>query len=90
MHYMGRYWNRKLITVEQIRAGRTGIRWTLADLSAASGVSERTLKSIETQSGIPNCRTATLKKIQSALGDAGIEFITSPDGRPGILISPRQ
>jgi transcriptional regulator with XRE-family HTH domain len=75
-----------MITVTQIRSARAAVRWTINELAKASGVSVRTIKSIETSEGNPDCRASTLHKIQSALELAGIEFIGSPDDRPGIRI----
>lgn len=75
-----------IITSEQIRAARNAIKWTLETLAGNSDVSVRTLKSVEMQTGIPNCRTVTLGKIQNSLEAAGIEFIGGPEDRPGIRI----
>ena len=80
-----------IITAEQIRAARHAIKWTFEMLAENSGVSVRTLKSVEMQAGVPNCRTATLEKIRNTLESAGIEFIGGPEDRPGIRIGkPRQ
>lgn len=75
-----------MITAEQIRAARHALNLTFAELAEVSGVSMRTLKTIENESGIPNCRTSTLKKIQQTLEAVGIEFIGSPEDGPGIRI----
>jgi hypothetical protein len=44
---------------------------------------------IETASDLPNITTATLNLIKSSLEAQGIEFITAPDGSPGIVIRPQ-
>ena len=77
---------KSIITSEQIRAARYGLRWTFETLSKNCHVSVRTLKTLETQMGVPNCRTVTLEKVQLAFEMAGIEFIGTPDDRPGIRI----
>jgi hypothetical protein len=41
---------------------------------------------VEASDGIPQCKTATVEKLVSALQAAGIEFIGSPDDGPGIRI----
>lgn len=55
-----------------------------------SSVSVRTIKTIEGTDGTPNCKMSTLQKIVSPIEAAGIEFIGTPDDRPGIRIgSPK-
>lgn len=46
----------------------------------------RTVVSIEVAQGVPSSNAQTLQKIKSALEAAGIEFIGSPEDRPGIRI----
>ena len=75
-----------MITTEQIRMARGALDWTIADLERASGVSERTIRRIEAQAGLPNATRANMLIIQRALEDAGIEFIGAPDDRPGVRL----
>ena len=76
-----------MLTGMQIRAARHALKWTFVQLSKESSVSLRTLKSVEQFDGIPNCRTATLEKIRKAFEAAGIEFIGTPEDRPGVCLS---
>jgi len=77
-----------MITAEQLRAARHAIRWTIADLSNASGVSVRALKMMEVQTGKLANRASTIAKLTSAFEAQGIEFIGSPDDAPGIRLHP--
>lgn len=60
--------------------------WSAAELAERAGISKRTMVNIEAAGGVPASTTATLHKLQSELEAAGIEFIGSPDDRPGIRI----
>lgn len=75
-----------MISASQIRAARAAVGWTADDLAAASGVSRRTLGTIESSDGVPPVNASTLGKIQRALELQGIEFINRLDKPPGILI----
>ena len=75
-----------MIIVEQLRSARTALRWSIEELAGRSSVSVRTIKMVEANDGIPQCKTATTEKLVSALQSAGIEFIGSPDDGPGIRI----
>lgn len=70
------------IIPSQIRAARAYLGWSIPQLSAASGVSERTIKYFERSEHI--VKADTLGKLSSALKAAGIEFIGTPDNNPGI------
>ena len=60
------------------------MRWTVKDLSNASGVSVPTLHRLEQEEGIPSGRSQTLSDVQKALEKAGIEFTGKPDECPGV------
>ncbi len=75
-----------MITTAQIRAARALLRWTAADLAEASGVGTATIKRLEVQDGVPGVHAKTLQAIQAALEAAGIEFLGSPDDRPGVRL----
>jgi hypothetical protein len=62
------------------------LRWSAADLSAASGVGTATLQRMEVMEGIPSGQIRTLKSIKEALEAAGVEFIGTPDDRPGVRL----
>lgn len=76
----------QLITAEQIRAARSVLGWTNAELSERSGVATATLKRYEAANGVPKSRKDSLHRIQSVFEAAGIEFVGSPDDAPGIRI----
>ncbi|SEC59646.1 Helix-turn-helix domain-containing protein [Rhizobiales bacterium GAS191] len=73
-----------MITGLQIRAARSALKWTTAEVAARSGVAVRTIKRFEKSDDVPPSRSSTLITVKSALEAAGIEFIGSPSDRPGI------
>lgn len=75
-----------MITSQQIRAARALLRITVVDLANASSVGIATIKRIEAVNGIPPAHARTLDQISRALSDAGIEFVGTPDDRPGVRI----
>ncbi|AZQ66743.1 transcriptional regulator [Silicimonas algicola] len=75
-----------MVVVQQLRSARAVLRWSIQDLSSASTVSVRTIKTIEARDGPPQCRPGTVKKLVSAFESAGIDFIGTPEDRPGIRI----
>lgn len=75
-----------MILSQQIRAARALLRITVVDLANASGVGIATIKRIEAVNGIPPAHARTLDQISRALSDAGIEFVGTPDDRPGVRI----
>lgn len=79
-----------MITPSQIRMARAGLRWTIEDLSHASGLSSRTIKRIEAADEILSANVSTLNKLMTALESAGIEFIGTPDNDPGIRIRTKK
>ena len=50
----------------------------------------RTIKRYEALDGIPPSRTSSLVDIKAALESAGIEFIGTPEDRPGIRVELRK
>ncbi len=75
-----------LITTPQIRAARALLRWSANDLSDKSGVGISTIKRLEVMDGVPAINISTMLAIQSALENAGVEFVGSPDDRPGVRL----
>lgn len=78
------------LSVEQCRAARALLSWSMADLAAAAGVGIMTLNRFE---GGQAVRPASLTKIVDAFMAAGVTFIaageSSPDGGEGArLTSP--
>jgi DNA-binding XRE family transcriptional regulator len=76
----------QLITSAQIRAARSAIDMTAGELSIAVGVSRQTIVKIEGGHGVPSVNVQTLIAIKKIFEAQGIEFITAPDGSPGIVI----
>ena len=80
-----------MITSEQIRAARQLIRVTAEDLASKSGVGVATIRRFELMTGVPSGNARSVEAIQAALERMGIEFIGSPEDRPGVrLISPQK
>jgi transcriptional regulator with XRE-family HTH domain len=75
-----------LITSDQIRAARSLLRISVNELASKSGIGVATIKRIEATSGIPATHARTLNLLEIALIDFGIEFIGTPDDRPGVRL----
>jgi DNA-binding Xre family transcriptional regulator len=75
-----------LITTPQIRAARALLRWSANDLSDKSGIGVSTIKRLEVMDGVPAINISTMVAIQRALESAGVEFVGSPDDRPGVRL----
>lgn len=75
-----------MITTEQIRAARAILRITVLDLSEKSGIGVATIKRLEAGTGVPSVHTRTLDEIQKALTVMGVEFVGSPEDRPGVRL----
>ena len=75
-----------VITSEQLRAARQLIRLTADDLAKISGVGVATIRRFELMTGVPSGNARTVEALQKALEKLGIEFIGSPDDRPGVRL----
>ena len=75
-----------MITGNQIRLARFGLRLSVQELSDRTGISIRTLKRIEASDEVPNSNARTIQSLKVTLEAAGIEFIGTPDDGPGIRI----
>jgi transcriptional regulator with XRE-family HTH domain len=62
------------------------LKITAADLALLSKVGISTIKRFELAEGVPAGNIKTLEAIELALEKAGIEFIGSPDDRPGVRL----
>lgn len=62
------------------------LRWSVKDLSEASGVSSATIKRMEEVDGVPKSITDNLAKLQSALEANGLQFIPANGGGPGVRL----
>ena len=75
-----------MISVRQIKAGRSMLNWSAADLAKASGVGPATIRRYEMQVGIPTGNTSTMLSIKSAMENAGIQFTGDPLVNPGVTL----
>ena len=62
------------------------IRLTAEDLAKTSGVGVATIRRFELMTGVPSGNARTVEALQKALEKAGIEFIGTPDDRPGVRL----
>ena len=75
-----------MLTGSQIRAARHALRWSVSELADKSKVSTSTIKRLEAADGLPNSTKANMSAVIACLEAGGIEFIGTPDDRPGIRI----
>jgi hypothetical protein len=75
-----------MISTGQVRAARALLRWRAQDLANASGVGVATIRRMEVLDGVPSGQIRSLAAIQSALEAAGVEFVGTPDDRPGVRL----
>ncbi len=76
-----------MISSGQVRAAKALLRWSGEELASRAGVSLSTVRRVESSEGIPETQNIkTIMAIKKALEDAGIEFIGSPDDRPGVRL----
>lgn len=64
-----------------LRAARRMLGWTMEDLALKAGVSHVTVKNIERGSTDP--KGSTVRRLRSALQDAGLTFLDTGDTKPG-------
>lgn len=75
------------LSSSQIRAARGALDWTIENLAKESGVGSRTIKRYESVQGVPITKKDNMQKIRKAFEAAGIEFIGTPEDRPGVRIN---
>jgi transcriptional regulator with XRE-family HTH domain len=75
-----------VITSEQIRAARQLIRITADQLAKSSGVGLATIRRFELMTGVPSGNARLLEALQRTLEEGGVEFIGTPDDRPGVRL----
>jgi predicted transcriptional regulator len=75
-----------LIDAAQLRAARSMLRWEQEQAATAAGVSVATISRLEGLNGEMDARLGTLRRIQRAFEEAGIEF-TNGD-KPGVRLDP--
>ena len=75
-----------MIISEQIRAARQLLRITADDLANLSGVGVATIRRYELMTGVPSGNARSVEAIQQALEANGVEFIGTPEDRPGVRL----
>ena len=75
-----------MVTGEQVRMARAALKWGVRDIGRAAGVSPATVTKVE--AGRP-ANTATLTALRVAFEAAGVEFIDTDNGGPGVRLKPR-
>jgi ribosome-binding protein aMBF1 (putative translation factor) len=75
-----------MITGAQIRSARAALGWSVQELADKAAVATKTIMRMESVAGIPQSRTKTLLDIKAALEAGGIEFVGTPNDRPGIRL----
>jgi transcriptional regulator with XRE-family HTH domain len=76
-----------MITSCQIRAARALINWSARELAIKSGVGVATVRRMELAEGIPSSNAQNLELVKRALELLGVEFIGTPEDRPGVRLS---
>lgn len=76
-----------MITGMQVRAAKALLNWSGSDLASKAGVGLSTIRRIEACDGLlESASVKVLQSIRSALEESGVEFIGSPDDRPGVRL----
>lgn len=74
----------EVITPEQCKAARGLLSWKQSDLDSASGVSRKTIASFENRRGERAPYGRTVKDLQRAFEDAGLEFVDHNGSGEGV------
>lgn len=74
------------VSIRQVKAARALLAWSQADLAHHSGVSEPTIKRLESQDGDLGGRVDTGDKIVRALEYAGVIFVEKNGGGAGVRL----
>ena len=73
----------------QIRAGRALVKLSAEDLAERAKVGIATVRRAESDGGA-NTSAVVLNALRLALEGAGVEFLTSDDGGPGVRLKARK
>jgi transcriptional regulator with XRE-family HTH domain len=76
-----------VIISEQIRAARQLLRITADELANLSGVGVATIRRYELMTGVPSGNARSVEAIQQALEARGVEFVGTPEDRPGVRLN---
>ena len=77
-----------MVTPEQIKAARALLRMEQEELAKRAGVSVTTIRRLEAASGEYTVAGATAGEVQTALQEAGVEFIHDGVRRVGLAADP--
>jgi len=77
---------KNIICTQQIKAARMLLAWDQVELASRASVGVATLRRIEAHHGEALGSPGSVAKIVSALERAGIEFLGSPDNKPGVRL----
>lgn len=76
-----------MITGPQIRAARGLLGWSAREAAERSGLSLPTIQRLERDKGVsPTAQARTLSDLKRAFEEAGVEFIGTPDEKPGVRL----
>jgi predicted transcriptional regulator len=78
------------VSIRQIKAGRALLGWSQGDLANKSDVSLPTIKRLEAVEDVLGGREGTIKKILSAMTEAGLEFIEENGGGAGVRLTKKR
>lgn len=70
----------------QIKAARALLGISAAELAELAGVPHRTVQRLEVADGVPPTRSGNLERVQTALEQAGVEFLGDPLSSPGVRL----
>ena len=76
-----------MITSDQIRAARALLQWSAEDLAKEAGVGIATVRRFELDKGVPSGQVRILGALKSTLEAGGIEFVGTPEDRPGVRLN---
>lgn len=76
-----------MITSCQIRAARALINWSARELADKSGMGVATVRRMELAEGVPSSNAKNLELIRRTLETLGVEFIGTPEDRPGVRLN---
>lgn len=76
-----------MITGMQVRAAKALLNWSGVELANRADVGLSTVRRVEGCDGLlETASVKVLQAIQAALESGGVEFVGSPDDRPGVRL----
>jgi transcriptional regulator with XRE-family HTH domain len=77
-----------MITGAQVRAAKALLGWSGSILADRAGIAISTIRRVEACDGVlETASVKVLQAIQSALEVSGVEFIGTPEDRPGVRLN---